>query len=134
MAQAVALTPEEGPALAKKIFIIDDSPTVRMAARLALERAGFEVIEEDNPVVVSLRVGREKPDLVLLDVQMPLLQGDRVAKLLQPSKRATKIILYSTLPEAELSRMVTETGVHGYIHKTNDPSGLAAQVRRILEE
>src|SRR5512135_3008177 len=96
---------------AKKILLVDDSDVVLEANRIALEDGGYDVVTVDNPFSVPYMLRKEKPDLVLLDVNMPTMAGDLVARIVSnhPLQRVP-IILYSTLPETELAERVKASG------------------------
>ena len=70
---------EESAVRAKKrILIVDDSPLLLEAGRLALEAAGYEVSTLENPLMVAMLLRKNPVDLVLLDVNMPAVQGTQV--------------------------------------------------------
>jgi CheY-like chemotaxis protein len=118
----------------EKILIVDDSEIVRDTARLTLERAGYTVITADTPIGVSSLVRKESPDLLMVDVSMPALTGDRLVRLLRDKlgKPTIRIVLFSNRPEAELRHLLTTSGADGFIRKTGDESQLVRDVERIL--
>ncbi len=114
----------------KKILLVDDSDVVLEANRIALEDGGYAVVTVDNPFSVPYLLRKEKPDLVLLDVNMPTMAGDLVARIVSshPLQRVP-IILYSTLPEAELAERVKSSGATGFLRKTSDRTQLLERVK-----
>jgi DNA-binding response OmpR family regulator len=117
-----------------RIVLVDDSPVVLESGRMMLEEAGFEVIAIDNPLSVAHVILRKRPDLVLLDINMPTLGGDVVTRIVRRtcSSVAVPIVLHSDLPASELARRVEECGASGFICKTHDAESLLAQVRAFL--
>ena len=116
-----------------KVLVVDDSEIIRHFVRLVLEDAGYEVIGLDSPTGFSRTMMLEKPDLVLMDVSMPALSGDRLVDIAQRSGLPLcPIVLYSDRSEAELGRLVAECGTAGYIRKSQDPVLLPLKVRRFL--
>ena len=118
-----------------KILMVDDSPVILEAGRMALEEAGYEVLTLENPLTVPGVVRREKPDLVLIDVNMPAVNGDSVIQIVNTHGLASKapVILYSDIPERELELRAKKCGAAGYIRKTGDDEALVAQVKRFLD-
>ena len=119
----------------KKIVIIDDSELVLAMVRDVLEEAGFEVVTATNGIEANRQIFNEKkPDLIILDVMMPLLEGGKKAKLLKGTEYTNTIpILYlSSKPKEELARLVEETGAEGYVCKPFTDPGLLAAVEKAL--
>ena len=76
---------------AKKILLIEDEPEFRMALRIRLEANGYEVIEAEDGVV-GLDMARNKnPDLIMLDIMLPKMDGYKVARLLKFDEKYRKI-------------------------------------------
>lgn len=104
----------------KRILVVDDSEVVRAMASDALEQGGFEVITASNGIEANRYLFRqERPDVIVLDVMIPLLHGDKIAKLIKDNRHTMDIpiLLLSSKPEEELRRMVFESGADGYIRK-----------------
>ena len=117
----------------KKILVVDDSEIVLEATQMALEIYGYEVIVSDTPIGVGALIRDEAPDLVLVDVTMPALSGDKFVELASRRRRHTcPIVLHSDRPAVELSRLAAECGANGYICKGSDPASLARAVARFL--
>ncbi|MBI3377828.1 MAG: response regulator [Nitrospirae bacterium] len=103
----------------KKILIIDDDVKHLITTREILEEEGYEVITHQNAFGATNLIGSIQPDMVLLDINMPALSGDRLSGLLL-SKHKTKdvpIVFYSSNDEDSIRKAVSEHGVKGYICK-----------------
>lgn len=113
-----------------KILILDDSEIVLEATRLVLEDADFEVAVLTSPFLLFETMQREKPDVVLVDVNMPTLSGDRVLEVSNAfgAFRETPVLLYSTLEEAELRAMAGRYGADGFVRKSLDRQLLLHEV------
>jgi len=118
------------------ILIVDDSESILAFTQEALEKDGHTVFVarsgiEANRVIFS----KNKPDLILLDVIMPLLDGEKVIKAFQQSERGSKIpvVFFSTKSHEELSELVKKHKNRGYIRKPIDAAGLRATVRDLLK-
>lgn len=66
-----------------KVLIVDDNEVCRAVVRESLELGGFDVVELDNPLGMSRVVNHEKPDVVLMDVEMPAMEGDKAVDFAQ---------------------------------------------------
>lgn len=118
----------------RKILIVDDSEIARDVAKFVLEKRGYEVVALDSPFGISQALNRDRPDLVLIDVEMPALRGDQVvAVILQHRLHRCPIVFHSDRPEAELRELVSRTGASGFIRKSPNGDLLAEAVKRFLQ-
>jgi DNA-binding response OmpR family regulator len=114
------------------ILIVDDSELVLQMARDALEEAGYETAVATTGVDANRYIfSTRKPDLIILDVMMPMLDGDKKAKLLKEKEhiRHIPILLLSSKPEDELRWLASEAGVEGFIRKPFTSSMIVNSVR-----
>jgi CheY-like chemotaxis protein len=114
-----------------KVVLLDDSPIVRAATKDMLEFAGFHVVTIDNPFLLGSVVRRERPDVVLLDVMMPLVGGDDVARIVRDNDQVARIpfVLYSDAPVETLANKAIACGAVGFIPKNVSEEELASQIR-----
>ncbi len=119
---------------AGKVLVVDDNEIELDVVRLVLEAAGFEVRALDSVFELSIVIKRDRPDVILLDVMMPALTGDRVAAILKQHgfSRDIPVILHSSKDEAELGAIAARAGVQGYVSKTGDFERLVAEIRRAI--
>lgn len=116
-----------------KVLIIDDDPTHILYTQEILEADGHTVVTNRTGFGATLKVLKERPDVVLLDVNMPGLSGETVATLLdrcQEHKRMS-ILLYSSNDEESLRKAALSMGTAGYVMK-GSPAELKTAVRRAL--
>ena len=119
----------------RKILVIDDDETVTVLLQAILEFAGFEVYMAGNAAEVNGSLwGDAKPDLVILDVMMPVLSGVTVAEIFKGNEATASIpILYASgKSESELREIVAETGASGYITKPFGAAKVLQAVREVL--
>jgi DNA-binding NarL/FixJ family response regulator len=101
-----------------KVLIVDDHPSFRATARLLLESEGFEVVGEAADGASGLREARAlAPDLVLLDVQLPDLDGFEVATQLTSGEDGPVVVLTSSRDEADFGPLVQQSGARGFVPK-----------------
>jgi DNA-binding response OmpR family regulator len=118
----------------RTIVLLDDSEIVLAAAKACLEGAGYVVRATTNleQLEAALRVGR--PDLFVLDVQMPEMYGDHVAQVLREMRNLTvPIILFSDIDETALAERGREAGVQACVAKREGLGALLSQVQALLK-
>jgi DNA-binding NarL/FixJ family response regulator len=104
----------------KKVLILDDSPLVRELVDITLSEYGYDVVGLSSPFEFTAALRREHPDLVLMDVTMPALAGDKVVEFTrQYSSDRCPIVLFSDRSDAELAMLASKCGADGYIRKTS---------------
>jgi CheY-like chemotaxis protein len=119
----------------RKILVIDDSEIVLEVTKAALESAGHRVVTHDRAAGCVALILQQKPDLVLMDVNMPHLGGDTIVGVLGKAQPTgdTVVLLHSSL-SAEVLRVKAEAvGAQGYIQKTGDLFALVREVNRWLK-
>jgi len=118
----------------KKILLVDDSPTVLLMERLLLQEGPYELLNASNgkqAVEVALT---EHPDLILMDVVMPGMDGFEACRQLraQDATRATPIILLTTRGSAEHMERGYESGCTDYLTKPVNGTELWMKVHHLL--
>jgi DNA-binding NarL/FixJ family response regulator len=109
---------ENAVAMATTVLIVDDHAAFRVAARRVLERAGYEVVAAAADGETALRaVADLRPDVVVLDVQMPGIDGFEVAARLSEAGDAPAIVLISSRDSADFGGLVGASGARGFILK-----------------
>jgi two-component system OmpR family response regulator len=115
-----------------KILIVDDDPRLRDLARLALERAGYDVTIAADGQSALMRAARDQPDLVVLDIGLPEVDGLEVCRRIRA--RSEVPILFLTARDDEIDRILgLELGADDYVTKPFSPRELVARVRAILK-
>ena len=126
---------ESGDALLMtKVLVIDDEAPIRLLCRVNLEAEGMDVIEAaDGPSGVDM-ARDERPDLILLDVMMPGLDGWRVAEQLLEDERTVGIPIIFLTARAEFRDRARGLDIGGvdYVTKPFNPIELAPLVRGLL--
>lgn len=118
-----------------KILLVDDEPFILEVASQVLSRAGFETHTCHLWTGVLNTVREQRPDLVLLDYNMPGLRGSDLCNILKRDTAGTdmRVVLYSAEPESDLVRICDECGADGYIRKKSAPNELIRQVEEALD-
>ena len=115
-----------------KILIVDDDPRLRDLVRIALERAGHHVLTASDGRQALVQTAREAPDLVVLDVGLPEMDGFETCRRIR--ERSEVPILFLTARDDEIDRILgLELGADDYVTKPFSPRELVARIRAILK-
>lgn len=118
--------------MAKKILVVEDEPGIRLSVSDELVSAGYEVFTAENGEKGLLAVEREKPDLIILDLMMPVLDGTEVCKSLRTRGDRTPIIML-TVRDKEVDKVLgLELGADDYMTKPFSLRELLARVKAVL--
>jgi len=117
-----------------KILLVDDSATVLMMERMILASERFEIVTASNGEEAQLKARIEQPNLILMDVVMPRMNGIQACKALRqdPSTKHIPIILVTTRGEAETMEQGYESGCNDYVTKPVNSAELLGKIRSIL--
>ena len=118
-----------------RILIVDDESAIRLVCQLNLDSAGFQTLEAADGETALALARSEHPDLILLDVMLPGIDGWQVAEQLaaSPETREIPILFLSARAERADEARGHEAGGLGYITKPFDPEDLILLVQDVLE-
>ncbi len=115
----------------KRILVVDDEPRMRRFVRMNLDLEGYEVFEAENGVKALERVRDDMPDLVLLDVMMPDLDGfETLASIREMS--AVPVIMLTVKGDEDDRIRGLDLGADDYITKPFSPRELSSRIRAVL--
>ena len=102
---------------ARRILIADDEPLIRLDLREMLTTLGYNVVGEASDGATAVRLAREQqPDLVLMDIKMPELDGLEAARILT-AENIAPVVLLTAYSQKELVERAQQSGVVGYLVK-----------------
>jgi CheY-like chemotaxis protein len=118
----------------KKILVVDDNTTIIMLIKTKLVANGYDVISAYNGESGWQAISHEKPDLVLLDIMMPRMDGFQVfEKLLsEPSTNGIPVIFLTASGQREDEKRAMEMGAKHFLTKPFSPNNLLEIVNGIL--
>lgn len=125
----------------KKILVVDDDPDIRDVVTVILESRGYEIVTACDGIECLAALRAEKPDLMVIDLLMPKMDGFAVLKELQDGRwskfRQTPILILSSVrEEASRRRYELETAlefnVDDYVEKPINPDVLLERVERLI--
>ena len=116
------------------ILLADDSSTVRMLLRVELESAGFTVLEAGDGEQALLLAREQRPDVVLLDIEMPVMDGYACVQALKadPATAGTPVVFLTGRDSAEDVARALKLGGHDYLRKPPESAELLARVNAAL--
>lgn len=120
----------------KKIVLVEDDEMLAEIYKTRLELADFECKHAANGLAGLDLIKRELPDLVLLDLMMPMMSGDDVLRAMRKSDwgKDIKVIILTNISEAEAPEGINELGIERYIVKANlVRDQLAETINKVLE-
>lgn len=120
--------------MAKKILVVDDDKHVPRLSKATLEREGYEVLVAADGMEALDTIERERPDLILLDIAMPNMDGFETLRRLKstPSTVAIRIVIVTARDaDADITR-AWQAGADGYLIKPFAPAEMVGMVRTAL--
>ncbi len=115
-----------------RVLVIDDSPMVFKAIKRALEPEGFELIGQAFNGQEGLQmIYDQKPDIIVLDITMPVMDGLETAENIFRKNPAAKIIMLSAMGDEELVKKAKWFGVKAFLTKPFKPEELIGEVKSI---
>ncbi len=122
--------------MSRKILLVDDSPTALLMEQMLLGKASYELILAKNGKEGIERALAEHPDLILMDIVMPAVDGLEACRRLRadPSASATPIIMVTTRGEMRVVEDGYRSGCSDYVTKPIDGHELLSKVRSLLGE
>lgn len=119
----------------KRILIVDDEPDLVEMVKLRLEANNYEAIIAYNGKEALDVARNEKPDLIILDLMLPKIDGYRVCAMLKRDQRYSKIpiILFTARAQDKDKKMGDEAGADFYIVKPFEPETLLGKIKELLK-
>jgi two-component system cell cycle response regulator DivK len=121
--------------MSKRILAVDDQEDNRRILRDLLTSAGFEVIEAVNGEDAVTLAESQRPDLILMDIQLPGIDGYEATRRIKanPALRATPLIVVTSYALSGDEAKATAAGADAYVSKPFSPRALLAKVREHLK-
>jgi CheY-like chemotaxis protein len=116
----------------KKVLICDDDEGILDMLALILEDAGFNTVSEINSLNVNKLIEKEQPDLLLLDLWMPVLSGDQVLKMIKNNPETSNLPVIIISASIEGAKIAAEAGANNFIAKPFDVDELINKVHQLL--
>ncbi|WP_177411065.1 MULTISPECIES: response regulator transcription factor [unclassified Pseudomonas] len=115
------------------VFIIDDHPVIRLAIRMLLENENYDIVGETDNGVDAMQMVREcMPDLIILDISIPKLDGLEVLARFNAMNLPSKILVLTAQAPTLFAIRCMQSGAAGYVCKQEDLSELVSSVKAVL--
>ena len=120
----------------KKILLVDDEPQLVEMVKMRLEANNYEVILASDGEEALEKARGEKPDLIILDIMLPKLDGYKVCRMLKFDDKYSSIpvIMFTARSQESEKSMGKEVGADAYIIKPFEPEMLLGKIKELLKE
>jgi CheY-like chemotaxis protein len=118
-----------------KVLIVDDEPDIRRLVSFSLKRHGYDIVEATDGLAACGMAEAEQPDLILMDVMMPVMNGFDASRRLKenPATAEIPIVMLSAKSQGYEQEQGLESGAAEYICKPFTPGELVEQVAHFIE-
>jgi len=116
-----------------KVLIADDAAFIRMKLRKVLEELGLEVIEAANGAEAVQQFNAHRPDLVLMDITMPEMDGLAALKAIVAQDAAARVVMVSALGQESVVMQALQGGAKDFVVKPFQPDQIKQVVQRWLQ-
>ena len=120
--------------MSKKILVVDDTEDNRQILRDLLGMAGYDMVEAHDGAEAVERASEHRPDLILMDIQMPVMDGYEATRRIKaiPELKAIPVVAVTSYALSGDEARTREAGCDAYIAKPYSPRQLLAKVREII--
>jgi two-component system cell cycle response regulator DivK len=122
--------------MTKRILVVEDQEDNRQILRDLLGMAGYELMEAENGAEALTAIGAQRPDLILMDIQLPVMDGYEATRRIKvdPELKSIPIIVVTSYALEGDETKARAAGCDGYVSKPYSPRKLLATVREFLPE
>ncbi len=118
-----------------RVLVVDDTPALRLLTRLMLEGSGFEVVGEAGDGLAAIaEAATLQPDLVLLDLAMPVMDGLEALPRIRAAATGVRVVIVSGFDRRAMESQVVEAGADAYLQKGLPPEDVLATLRVLFPE
>lgn len=121
----------------KKILVVDDSSAIRKMVIFSVSQSGYETSEANNGREALDRLNDERPDLIICDINMPVMDGISLLKSLKGDKaysslRFVPVLFLTTEPEGAMMEEAKKSGARAWMQKPFEPDRLIDTVKMLI--
>jgi len=114
------------------VLVVDDAAFMRMRAGKLLSQSGYEVIEAENGLDALNQYKEHSPDLVLMDITMPVMDGLTAVREIREVDPEAKIIMVSAMGQQAMVIEAIKSGAKDFIVKPYEPDNVLASVKKLI--
>jgi len=128
-----SVTPIDAPAIKRRLLVVDDDPVIFRLLRTIFTREGFEVLGAEDGEAGVVRGLADAPDVVILDLELPKLDGIQALERLKAERPTVPIIMLTGRNDVRSAVRAIQLGAFDYVTKPFDPDEISVSVRRAME-
>jgi two-component system cell cycle response regulator DivK len=120
--------------MTKRILVVEDQPDNRQIIRDMLAPTDYQITEAENGEQALAAVAKQRPDLILMDIQLPIVDGYEATRLIKtdPNLRSIPIIAVTSYALSGEEKKARAAGCDDYVPKPFSPRQLLAKIRQYL--
>ena len=122
--------------MSKRILVVEDQPDSRQIIRDMVAGTDYEITEAENGEEALAAIAKQRPDLILMDIQLPIMDGYTATRLIKtdPALRSIPIIAVTSYALAVEERKARAAGCDDYVTKPFSPRQLLAKIRQYMPQ
>ena len=122
--------------MSKRILVVEDQPDSRQIIRDMVAGTDYEITEAENGEEALAAIAKQRPDLILMDIQLPIMDGYTAARLIKtdPALRSIPIIAVTSYALAVEEKKARAAGCDDYVTKPFSPRQLLAKIRQYMPQ
>ncbi len=114
------------------VLVVDDAAFMRMRAGKLLAQHGYQVLEAENGLDALNMYMQHKPDLVLMDITMPVMDGITALKEIRQADPQAKVVMLSAMGQQAMVIESIKAGARDFVVKPYEPNNVMASVRKLI--
>ncbi|HET8920898.1 MAG TPA: response regulator [Xanthobacteraceae bacterium] len=120
--------------MSKRILVVEDQPDNRQIIRDMLAHTGYEIVEAENGEEALAAIAKQRPDLILMDIQLPVMDGYAATRRIKtdPALKSIPVIAVTSYALSGEEKKAREAGCDDYVPKPYSPRQLLAKIRQYL--
>ncbi len=120
--------------MSKRILVVEDQPDNRQIIRDMLADTGYEIAEAENGEEALAAIAKQRPDLILMDIQLPVMDGYAATRRIKsdPALKSIPVIAVTSYALSGEEKKAREAGCDDYVPKPYSPRQLLAKIRQYL--
>ena len=120
--------------MSKRILVVEDQPDNRQIIRDMLAGTGYEITEAENGEEALAAIAKQRPDLILMDIQLPVMDGYAATRRIKtdPALKSIPVIAVTSYALSGEEKKAREAGCDDYVPKPYSPRQLLAKIRQYL--
>ena len=122
--------------MSKRVLVVEDQPDNRQIIRDMLAPDDYEITEAENGEQALAAIAKQRPDLILMDIQLPIMDGYEATRLIKtdPNLRSIPIIAVTSYALSGEEKKARAAGCDDYVPKPFSPRQLLAKIRQYIPQ